>query len=499
MKKRIVSLAFLIALLLCVVPFVPFIQADAKAMSNAGALTPFVYQSGDYTVLRKLTLYTSAEASTSAGKTLPVGTKVSVSSVSGEYGKVTYDGKTGWINLSYALNPRNKADVTSRLNMLRKKFPAGMYWNRPSSDVNNPDGYTDQPCPKGHTDHRDNTFDGTGQCHGFAIKLGYDLFGMHASCWERHYDIDKIKVGDLVRYRGRHTVMITGVYSTYFTVADCNWDYSCNIEWDRKMNKSYISFYEDNTNDGVYHCPINGGSVLPTTTTTRAATTTTASTAPSTTTTAKSATTTIRTTGTTVGTQKYVLSTKLSVNAKSSAVLAKSASECYYATGVTSDGVTSYTFTAPAGIYPEFVIIAENCEEYCIQNFRLGTDKLPSAITLNRVAGVSELEITSQPASVSVKADKSVTFTVKASGSGLKYQWYYKKSGDTSWSVWSGRTTASTTATSNATWNGMLVRCKVTDSAGDTVYSSSAKVTVLPDLRGKEVTLRSFRRIQPFF
>ena len=95
-----------------------------------------------------------------------------------------------------------------------------------------------------------------------------------------------------------------------------------------------------------------------------------------------------------------------------------------------------------------------------------------------KVTLLPDLKITSQPADVSVKVGGEVTFTVKASGSGLKYQWYYKKSGDTSWSVWNGRTTASTTAASNATWNGMLVRCKVTDSSGDSVYSSSARVSL---------------------
>ena len=88
------------------------------------------------------------------------------------------------------------------------------------------------------------------------------------------------------------------------------------------------------------------------------------------------------------------------------------------------------------------------------------------------------LAITQQPTNVTTQAGKNVTFTVKAKGAGLTYQWYYKKSGQTSWNQWGARTTASTTATANATWNGMQVRCVVKDSTGKTVTSSAATITI---------------------
>ncbi len=81
---------------------------------------------------------------------------------------------------------------------------------------------------------------------------------------------------------------------------------------------------------------------------------------------------------------------------------------------------------------------------------------------------ISVLSIATQPQNVTVAAGKDATFTVKATGSGLQYQWQYKKAG-----------AASTTATANATWNGMQVRCVVTDSAGNTVNSNAATVTVM--------------------
>ena len=86
--------------------------------------------------------------------------------------------------------------------------------------------------------------------------------------------------------------------------------------------------------------------------------------------------------------------------------------------------------------------------------------------------------ITLQPESVSSVAGKSVTFSVGADGSGLKYQWYFKKAGQDSFSLWKGHTAASETVAPNDTWNGIRLRCSLTDAAGITVTSSEATVTL---------------------
>ena len=88
------------------------------------------------------------------------------------------------------------------------------------------------------------------------------------------------------------------------------------------------------------------------------------------------------------------------------------------------------------------------------------------------------LAITQQPQSVKAKAGDTVTFTVKASGVGLRYQWYFRKSGAADWTKWTGHTTATTSATANESWNGMQVRCTVTDSSGSTADSKAATVTM---------------------
>ena len=106
-----------------------------------------------------------------------------------------------------------------------------------------------------------------------------------------------------------------------------------------------------------------------------------------------------------------------------------------------------------------------------------------SNIQTNNVAvqnyEAATLSITKQPQNVTVKPGRTVRFTIAAKGSGtLKYQWYYKKSGASAWSLWKGHTAASTQATANASWNMMQVRCKVTDNAGKSIDSSAAVITI---------------------
>ncbi len=88
------------------------------------------------------------------------------------------------------------------------------------------------------------------------------------------------------------------------------------------------------------------------------------------------------------------------------------------------------------------------------------------------------ITIISQTQEVTVRAGKSATFSVSATGRGLTYQWLYKKAGQTTWNQWKGKTTASITVVSNATWNGMLVQCIITDQNGYTLNSNNIKVTI---------------------
>lgn len=146
MKKRLISFVIVIAAAVFALQFGFTAVVSAEGFNNAVALTPVVYNKGAYSALCVLTVYSSADGVKSIGKSVPAGASVNVTSVSGEYGKITYNGSTGWINLSYAYNTRNTVNISDRLNMLRVKFPDGKYWNKADPEINDPDGYTDTPC-----------------------------------------------------------------------------------------------------------------------------------------------------------------------------------------------------------------------------------------------------------------------------------------------------------------------------------------------------------------
>ena len=87
--------------------------------------------------------------------------------------------------------------------------------------------------------------------------------------------------------------------------------------------------------------------------------------------------------------------------------------------------------------------------------------------------------ISTQPKNVSVAAGKEAKFTVTATGSGLTYQWYYRKTSADSWTAVSAASgkTATYTMTAAARHNGYQYRCKVTNDAGY-VYTKTVTLTV---------------------
>lgn len=108
----------------------------------------------------------------------------------------------------------------------------------------------------------------------------------------------------------------------------------------------------------------------------------------------------------------------------------------------------------------------------CIVTDKYGA-KLTSRAAVMRYAAV---KITGEPSDATGKVNEKVTFTVKASGENLAYQWYYKKSGDASWTEWKNQTRASASLTMYKSWNNAQVRCKVTGGNGESVMSLPAKL-----------------------
>ena len=141
-------------------------------------------------------------------------------------------------------------EIEEKLAELRVKFPDGKYWNHIGGE-NNPDGWTDTPCPSGQNDgdhtHATylpgecdcNNFNNAIQCMGFAFKIGNELFGSNVRYWQKFYDFDQVKIGDYIRYGG-HSVIVIGKDDTGVNVVECNFDHQCGIRWDRFIPRNTL-------------------------------------------------------------------------------------------------------------------------------------------------------------------------------------------------------------------------------------------------------------------
>lgn len=101
---------------------------------------------------------------------------------------------------------------------------------------------------------------------------------------------------------------------------------------------------------------------------------------------------------------------------------------------------------------------------------------LPATVALK-----SGITVKSGPSNTVAKAGETIRFSAVATGSKLSCQWYFKKAGTSVWKLWSGHTTPDTSATANATWDGMKVFCLFTDEYGNTASTGCATIYILPD------------------
>ena len=90
------------------------------------------------------------------------------------------------------------------------------------------------------------------------------------------------------------------------------------------------------------------------------------------------------------------------------------------------------------------------------------------------------ISITTQPVGKTVAEGATAKFTVKATGTGLKYQWQYRTSSTGKWQAASatGNKTATLSVPGTAARNGFQYRCKITDGSGNVKYSNAATLTV---------------------
>lgn len=161
-------------------------------------------------------------------------------------------------------------DFNAKMTELQNKFPKEKYWNHVGQMADNPDGYTDTPCPEelhkrkteglhtngingkngctcnhftGHNVNGFGDFSAT-QCVGFAYKLGNEVFG--ATTWTRHLNAGsaylEIVAGDVVNISG-HTAFVTGKVGNKIYVAEANYTddkHGCQIAWGREIDLTTV-------------------------------------------------------------------------------------------------------------------------------------------------------------------------------------------------------------------------------------------------------------------
>ena len=101
---------------------------------------------------------------------------------------------------------------------------------------------------------------------------------------------------------------------------------------------------------------------------------------------------------------------------------------------------------------------------------------------------VDEIIITKQPVDCTVNKGEKASFSVEATGVGLKYQWYYRNKGVETWSIWSGKITAAITTGTTASSNGRQVKCVITDASGNTLESAAATIMFPSDVKPIVIT-----------
>lgn len=117
----------------------------------------------------------------------------------------------------------------------------------------------------------------------------------------------------------------------------------------------------------------------------------------------------------------------------------------------------------------------DGAQAYCVVKDKYGIEVKSSVVTIKLAP---QPKITTQPQSVLQVKGKKVSFTVKASGEGLKYQWYYAKKGSSSFKKVSGAKRATYTVKVSSSVNGRKYYCLVTDKYGQTVKSSAATLSM---------------------
>ena len=119
-----------------------------------------------------------------------------------------------------------------------------------------------------------------------------------------------------------------------------------------------------------------------------------------------------------------------------------------------------------------------------IDLFTDGSDELNSGVditvedddALSVEAASQAITIKEQPKNVFTKKGDKISFSVKAEGTGLTYQWQYRTSATGKWNNFAGGTSATLSKTAGA-WDGWQVKCVIEDKEGNRLNSDIVKIS----------------------
>jgi uncharacterized repeat protein (TIGR02543 family) len=111
---------------------------------------------------------------------------------------------------------------------------------------------------------------------------------------------------------------------------------------------------------------------------------------------------------------------------------------------------------------------------YCVIKDQYGNSVTTNTVTMSIGSAVS---ITTQPKNYVGAAGSTATATVKATGTGLTYQWYFKNPGASSFTK-SGSKTATYSATLTEANSGRKLYCVIKDAYGNSVQTNTVTMTV---------------------
>lgn len=158
--------------------------------------------------------------------------------------------------MSFQITPVSAAvteeSFAAKISELQKTFVDGQYWNKYSSSDYSRTGTVKCKCTGkycagtcscscGQFYYKNKWYGG--QCHGYALKLGYLIFGSVATVsWSKHYNAYNVYAGDLVRVnKDGHSIFVYKVVGNTIYYTECNNSAPCQVKWNRTITKAALA------------------------------------------------------------------------------------------------------------------------------------------------------------------------------------------------------------------------------------------------------------------